>query len=262
MFAVISCPKCGNNPRFIFEDHSSFKNFTFCEYCGGFAFAVNHHNINKHNHHNNNGCTSNIVTCLSYDNISDTADYLNKGLSFNKDVNLLAAAYSHFRYGKSEAYKIILKNGYSDFYGFNISLVPIFSIHRDLYFMDKDDIELLLMKTDIVCYSLIKFLARNIPFQGSDGIKTEILSIYISYLTLLKTLDGITEYIPDNVKNFFHDLNFNPYERDHLFAKKIGVYSSEWPETMASLLCRPDKPIDLITNNTTEIYRQPHSKES
>ena len=262
MFAVIFCPKCGNNSRFISEDPSSFKNFTFCEYCGGFAFAVNYHNIDKRNHHNKNGCIPCIVRCLSYDNISDTAAYLNEGLSFNKYVNLLAAAYSHYRYGKSEAYKIILKNSYSNLYNFNISLVPILSIHRDLYFMDKDDIELLLMKTDMVCYSLINFLARDTPFQGSNGIKTEIFSVYLSYLTLLKTLDGITEYIPDNVKNFFYSLNFNPYERDHLFAKKIGVYSSEWPETMASLLCRPDKPINLITNNATEIYQQPYSKES
>ena len=96
MFVMISCPKCGNNSRFIFENPSSFKNFTFCEYCGGFAFAVNHHNIDK---------------------------------------------------------------------------------------------------------------------------------------------------------------------RNHLFAKRIGVYSSEWPETMASLLCRPDKPSDLTTNNATEIYLQPLTKE-
>lgn len=262
MFATVSCPKCGNNSRFIFEDPSSFKNFTFCKICGGFAFAVNYHNIDKRNHHNKNGCIPDIVRCLSYENISDTAAYLNEDLSFNRNVNLLAAAYSHYRYGKSEAYKIILKNGYGVFYDFNISFVPIFSIHRDLYFMDKDDIELLLMKTNVVCHSLIKFLAKNVPFQGSNGIKTQILSTYLSYLTLLKTLDGITEYIPNNVKNFFDDIRFNPYERDHLFAKKIGVYSSEWPETMASLLCRPDKPSNLTINNTTEIYQQPYSKES
>ena len=261
MFVMISCPKCGNNSRFIFENPSSFKNFTFCEYCGGFAFAVNHHNIDKRNHHNKNGCTPDIIRCLSYDNLSDTATYLNEGLSFNRDVNLLAAAYSHYKYGKSEAYKIILKNGYSSFYSSNISLVPIFSIYKDLYFMDKDDIEILLMKTDVVCYSLIKFLARNISFQGSKAIKTEILYIYLSYLTLLKTLDGITESIPNNVKDFFYNLKFNPYEHNHLFAKRIGVYSSEWPETMASLLCRPDKPSDLTTNNATEIYLQPLTKE-
>lgn len=261
MFAQISCPKCGNNSRFLFDDPSSFKNFTSCEYCGGFAFAVNYHNIDKHNRHNKNGCISDIVRCLSYGNISDTAAYLNEGLSFNRDVNLLAAAYSYYKYGKSEAYKIILKKGYSSFYSFNVSLVPIFSVHRDLYFMDKDDTDLLLMKTDAVCYSLIKFLARNFDFQSSDGIKTEILYIYLSYLTLLKTLDGITEPIPNNVKEFFYNLNFNPYEHNHLFAKRIGVYSSEWPETMASFLCRPDKPSDLKINNATEIYQQPYSKE-
>lgn len=262
MFATISCPKCGNNSRFLFHDSSSFKNFTFCEYCGGFAFSINHHSIDKHNYHSENRYTPDIIRCLSYENLSDTAAYLSKGLSFNKDVNLLAAAYSHYKYGKSEAYKIILKNYHSSFYSFNVSLVPIFSIHRDLYFMDKDDFKLLLTKTDMVCYSLVNFLARNTPFQDSNSIKTEILSVYLTYLTLLKTLDGITEYIPDNVKNFFYDLKFNPYERDHLLAKKIGVYSSEWPETMASLLCRPDKPINLITNNATEIYQQPNFKES
>ena len=75
-----------------------------------------------------NGCTLDIVRCLSYENLSDTAAYLNEGLSFNRDVNLLAAAYSHYKYGKSETYKIILKNSYSSFYSFNMSLVPIFSI--------------------------------------------------------------------------------------------------------------------------------------
>lgn len=261
MFSTISCPKCGNNSRFLFEDPSSFKNFTFCEYCGGFAFAINYHSIDKHNHDSENGHTPDIIRCLSYENLSDTAAYLNEGLSFNRDVNLLAAAYSHYRYGKSEAYKIILKNGYSSFYGFNISLVSIFSAHKDLYFMNKDDIEILLKKTDVVCYSLIKFLAINSDFQGSNGIKTEILYIYLLYLTLLKTLDGITEPVPNNVKDLFYNLKFNPYEHNHLFAEKIGVYSSEWPETMASLLCIPDRPSDLKINNTTEIYQQPLSKE-
>lgn len=262
MFATISCPKCGNNPRFIFENPSFFsRSFTFCERCGGFAFAINHHSIYQHDHHNKNGYTPDIIRCLSYENLSDTAAYLNEGLSFNRDVNLLAAAYSHYRYGKSEAYKIILKNGYSSSYSFNMSLVSIFSVHKNLYFMDKNDIEILLKKTDAVCYSLIEFLARNSDFQGSNGIKTEILYTYLTYLTLLKTLDGITESVPNNVKDFFCSLNFDPYKHNHLFAERIGVYSSEWPETMASLLCRPDKPSDSKINNTTEIYQQPLSKE-
>ena len=257
MFAQISCPKYGNNPSFIFGNPGSFRNFTSCEHCGGFAFTVGHHNIERPNNPNKNGCTPDIVSCLSYENLTDTAAYLNEDLPFNGDVNLLAAAYSHYRYGKSEAYKIILKNGYSSFYSFNVSLVPIFSVHRDLYFMDKYATDLLLMKADAVCYSLIRFLARNIDFQGSNGIKTEILYIYLSYLTLLKMLDGITESIPNNVKDFFYSLNFNPYEQNHLFAKRIGVYSSEWSETMASFLCKPDKPSDLKINNATEIYQQP-----
>ena len=257
MFAQIYCPKCGNKPRFIFRDPSSFRNFTSCEHCGGFAFIVGHHNIESNDNPGEDRCTPDIVSCLSYENLADTTAYLNEDLSFNKDVNLLAAAYSHYRYGKSEAYKIILKNGYSSFYRFNVSLVPIFSVHKDLYFMDKYATHLLLTKTDAVCYSLIKFLAKNFDFQGSDGIKKEILYIYLSYLTLLKTLDGITEPIPNNVKEFFYNLNFNPYEHNHLFAKRIGVYSSEWPETMASFLCKPDKPSDLKINNATEIYQQP-----
>lgn len=256
MFAQIYCPKCGNKPRFIFRDSSSFRNFTSCEHCGGFAFAVGHHNIESNDNPGEDRCTPDIVSCLSYENLADTTAYLNEDLSFNRDVNLLAAAYSHYRYGKSEAYKIILKNGYSSFYRFNVSLVPIFSVHKDLYFMDKYATHLLLTKTDAVCYSLIKFLAKNFDFQGSDGIKKEILYIYLSYLTLLKTLDGITEPIPNNVKEFFYNLNFNPYEHNHLFAKRIGVYSSEWPETMASFLCKPDKPSDLKINNATEIYQQ------
>lgn len=256
MFAQISCPKCGNKPRFIFGDPSS-RNFISCEHCGGFAFAVGHHNIESNSNPGKDRCTSDTISCLSYENLTDTAAYLNEDLPFNRDVNLLAAAYSHYRYGKSEAYKIILKNGYSSFYGFNISLVPIFSVHKDLYFMDKYAINLLLKKTDEVCYSLIKFLARNFDFQGSNDIKAETLYIYLSYLTLLKTLDGITEPIPNNVKEFFCNLNFNPYEHNHLFAKRIGVYSSEWPETMASFLCKPDKPSDLKINNATEIYQQP-----
>lgn len=257
MFAQIYCPKCGNKPRFIFRDPSSFRNFTSCEHCGGFAFIVGHHNIESNDNPGEDRCTPDIVSCLSYENLADTTAYLNEDLSFNSDVNLLAAAYSHYRYGKSEAYKIILKNGYSSFYRFNVSLVPIFSVHKDLYFMDKYATHLLLTKTDAVCYSLIKFLAKNFDFQGSDGIKKEILYIYLSYLTLLKTLDGITEPIPNNVKEFFYNLNFNPYEHNHLFAKRIGVYSYEWPKTMASFFCKPDKPSDLKINNATEIYQQP-----
>ena len=256
MFAVISCPKCGHNPRFLFDDSSSLKNFTSCEHCGGFAFVVGHHNIEKRDRPVENGCTPDIVSCLSYENLTDTVAYLNEDLSFRNNINLLAAAYSHYRYGKSKAYKFILENGHSYFYNFNMSLLPIFSVYKDMYFMNKEDLDILFSKTDVVCYSLVHFLSGDFDFKYSSTTKSNIFYLYLCYLTLLKMMDGITESISSDVINFLiHTLKIEPYEHGHLFAKRIGVYSPEWPEIMASLLYEPDKPSNLTTNNTIEIYQ-------
>ena len=157
MFVETCCPKCGKNIAYIRNYSYNIKTFSSCNVCGGFSFVSGSHDFNRIVE--NKSVITPIpvgIRCLDYKNLINTADFLNRSLKFFRDdVSLLAAAYSYYCYSESNAYKAILDLNSNKI---NLTALPILSMYKDIYFIDKEDIDILRRNMSSSEYYLINHL--------------------------------------------------------------------------------------------------------
>lgn len=235
MFVETCCPKCGKNSAYIRNYSYNIKTFSSCNNCGGFSFIPGFHNFNRIVEDKSVIIpTPAGIRCLDYKNLVNTTDFLNRSLKFFRgDVNLLAAAYSYYCYGESNAYKAILD---LDSNKINLTALPILSMHKDVYFMDKEDIDILRRNMMSSEYYLIRNIYNSNMVIGLSNDDELYLYYYVCYLTLLKLLDGYEEPIAETYKAFLTRVvrnSNNIWKIDKHICSKFSISYEKWFETMS-----------------------------
>ena len=238
MFVETCCPKCGKNSAYIRNYSYNIKTFSSCNNCGGFSFVPGFHDFNRTvNDKSVVIPTPAGIRCLDYRNLLDTTSFLNSNIRyFRSDVNLLAAAYSYYCYGESDAYKAIIN---LDSNKINLTVLPLLSMHKDIYFISKEDVNTLIRNMNPSTYHLINCLCySNAEIILTDDVNL-YLCYYISYLTLLKVLDEYEEPVIESCKTILTRVvrsKNNAFGINKHICSKFGISHEKWFDAMSSFV--------------------------
>ena len=234
MFVETCCSRCGKNSVSVRNPQYSTKTFTTCSTCGGFSFIIGFNNYSGFSNDNSivNSIPS-VIRCLSYENLVNTVRFLNDTFGNSRyHVNLLAAAYSYYHYGESNAYKTILD---LHSYKFNLTVLPVVSAYREIYFMNTEHFDLFKRNLNVLNYHLINSLHSPCLEPDPSDENNVFLYYYICYLTLLKILDGHEEFVTKECKIILSKISRINISSNinKTICSKINVSHDDWFEAMS-----------------------------